>query len=312
MRLELRFMFTPRGNYVTPKLGRFKRRLARRVALGAAVLVVALAPSDAGAQGLPGASPAAKVRDNLFLLEEAYNQEAGVVQHIQNYQRSRDGWAYTFTEEWPVPRERHQLSMTLPVVRPSSSSGGHFGDALVNYRFQLLSGEGRVAMAPRLSLVLPTGDERSGAGRGGLGFQTNLPVSLDLHPNWVVHLNAGLTMTTRARLDADSGRRGTVDTIAGLAVVWLPTHSLNGVLEVLHQSVVETTANGGTTRRASVVVNPGLRAALDFKSGLQVVPGLSFPIEWHGGERHVSLLFYLSFEHPLWKPSASSGSAEKD
>ncbi len=290
--------------------GRSTWRLTRLVVLAAPVLVAALAPSHAGAQGVPGASPA--IRDNLFLLEEAYNQEAGVVQHIQSYQRSRDGWAYSFTEEWPVPRERHQLSITLPVVQPSPSSGGQLGDALLNYRFQLLSGEGRVAMAPRLSLVLPTGDDRSGSGRGGLGFQTNLPVSLDLHRNWVLHLNAGFTATPRARLDAGSGRHGTVDTVAGLAVVWLPTHSLNGVLELLHQSVAEVAADGGTTRRASVVVNPGLRAALDFKSGLQVVPGVSFPIEWRGGERRVSLLLYLSFEHPLWKPARTSASEGND
>jgi hypothetical protein len=49
-------------------------------------------------------SPAAaeekqKIRDNSFLLEEAYNQEEGVIQHIQSLQYMKDkSWNYTFAE----------------------------------------------------------------------------------------------------------------------------------------------------------------------------------------------------------------------
>src|SRR5438445_13715185 len=44
------------------------------------------------------------IQDNSFLVEEAYNQEFGVVQHIQTLQRLWDSkdWVYTFTQEWPV------------------------------------------------------------------------------------------------------------------------------------------------------------------------------------------------------------------
>src|SRR5437762_13875886 len=56
------------------------------------------------------------IQDNSFLVEEAYNQNFGVVQHISSFTRfwnSKD-WVYTFTQEWPVPGgERHQLSYTL-------------------------------------------------------------------------------------------------------------------------------------------------------------------------------------------------------
>lgn len=45
-----------------------------------------------------------KIQDNSFLIEEAYNQERGVVQHIQTFQIMKDdSWIYTFTQEWPVP-----------------------------------------------------------------------------------------------------------------------------------------------------------------------------------------------------------------
>ena len=49
-------------------------------------------------------------------MEEAYNQNFGVVQHISSFTRFWDSkdWIYTFTQEWPVPGdERHQLSYTL-------------------------------------------------------------------------------------------------------------------------------------------------------------------------------------------------------
>ncbi|HWH76104.1 MAG TPA: hypothetical protein VNT76_01990, partial [Candidatus Binatus sp.] len=46
------------------------------------------------------------IEDNSFLIEEAYNQEAGVVQHIWNaiYTKSgrSHGWNFSFTQEWPV------------------------------------------------------------------------------------------------------------------------------------------------------------------------------------------------------------------
>ena len=62
------------------------------------------------------------IQDNSFLIEEAYNQEEGVVQHIMNvvYAVNRHAGpddrqlAFVFTQEWPVFSQRHQLSYALP------------------------------------------------------------------------------------------------------------------------------------------------------------------------------------------------------
>ena len=54
--------------------------------------------------------PAAGVQDNSFLIEEAYNQEAGVVQHIFNLRRQGHDWSFAFTQEWPVGSQTHQFS----------------------------------------------------------------------------------------------------------------------------------------------------------------------------------------------------------
>lgn len=131
-----------------------------------------------------------KIQDNSFLVEEAYNQEFGVVQHIQSVQRLWDskGWVYTFTQEWPVDASpRHQLSYTLTALHSGQqpASGAGFGDVILNYRYQLLgNGESKVAFAPRLSLLLPTGDYRLGRGAGGAGIQSSLPLSVVLTENW--------------------------------------------------------------------------------------------------------------------------------
>ena len=66
------------------------------------------------------------IADNSFLIEEAYNQEAGVVQHISTFVRPDGGgaWAYSFTQEWPFPGMRHQLSYTIPVLHDRARGTG--------------------------------------------------------------------------------------------------------------------------------------------------------------------------------------------
>lgn len=48
----------------------------------------------------------APIQDNSFLIEEAYNQEDGVVQHISSFQRLTNShdWVYTQTDECPFAR----------------------------------------------------------------------------------------------------------------------------------------------------------------------------------------------------------------
>ena len=104
------------------------------------------------------------IQDNSFLVEEAYNQEFGVVQHISSFTRFWDSkdWNYSFTQEWPVPgNERHQLSYTLVALHSGAfpDSGAGIGDVVLNYRYQLVgSGDTRTAFSPRLSLIFPAGD----------------------------------------------------------------------------------------------------------------------------------------------------------
>src|SRR5207249_2279859 len=62
-----------------------------------------------------GAEPLAKgIQDNSFFIEEAYNQQPGVVQHIFNvpidFTNGSREIAPSFTQEWPVFSQTHQFS----------------------------------------------------------------------------------------------------------------------------------------------------------------------------------------------------------
>src|SRR5436305_2716241 len=106
----------------------------------AAAFLVTTSLCAAGQAIPPPASQPAKtpgIQDNSFLVEEAYNQEFGVVQHISSFTRfwnSKD-WVYSFTQEWPVPGDsRHQLSYTLLLQESGSfpRSGAGIGDVVIN------------------------------------------------------------------------------------------------------------------------------------------------------------------------------------
>ncbi len=146
-----------------------------------------------------GSPLTAQIQDNSFLVEEAYNQEAGVVQHISNYARTGGDWAFSFTQEWPLGGIQHQLSYTIPFLNTEGRGTG-MGDLAINYRYQLAGDpQAKFVAAPRLSLLLPTGSEAAGRGRGGVGVQVNVPLTLVLSGAVVTHWNAGATLTPSAR-----------------------------------------------------------------------------------------------------------------
>jgi len=93
--------------------------------------IIALAPLSARSQ-----TPV--VQDNSFLMEEAYNQEKGIVQHINTFRTHRGStdFDYSFTQEWPVGGITHQLSYDLAIVRSARETG--IGDVRINYRYQLV------------------------------------------------------------------------------------------------------------------------------------------------------------------------------
>jgi hypothetical protein len=246
------------------------------------------------------------IQDNSFLVEEAYNQEPGVIQHIstfQRYRQSRD-WVYTLTQEWPVPRETHQFSYTVPFERLHASSDGSAGpgDVALNYRYQLLGdGRARVAIAPRFSLLLPLGDPAQSRGAGVPGYQVNVPVSFAASARFVTHSNVGMTLTPQQQ-NAAGDRASTAAWNIGQSVVWLAHPNVNGLLEIVYSAGETVVAPGRTASARSCFLSPGVRWAMNMKGGLQIVPGVAIPIGVGPSRGERTLFFYLSFEHPLWQP----------
>ena len=252
------------------------------------------------------ANDSPRIQDNSFLIEEAYNQEFGVVQHIQNFQRywnSKD-WVYTFTQEWPLDfNPRHQLSYTLAGLHSGDqpASGGGFGDVILNYRYQVLgNGEARVAFAPRFSVLLPTGDSRLGRGAGGAGVQGALPLSVVLSRKLVTHWNLGTTIVPGARNPA--GATGTTFGYnLGQSFVWLAHPRFNVLLETVFNRAQELTGPNTKEWTSSVLMNPGVRWSYNFQNGLQIVPGIGIPLGVGPSSGERGGFLYLSFEHPYRK-----------
>ena len=247
--------------------------------------------------------PSRPIQDNSFLVEEAYNQERGVVQHISNFMYLADShdWFYTFTQEWPLPLDaRHQLSYTLMTVRPGDvHDGAGWGDTLLNYRYQLVgNGDTRVAFAPRLTMIFPTGDSRLGRGLGGAGVQTNLPLSVVASRKLVTHWNVGATLIPRAQ-DASGNRASTSAYNLGQSFVWLAHPRFNVMLETIFIGAQEVVGRDRTAWSRSLFFSPGVRWAYNFKSGLQIVPGIAVPIGAGPSAGEKGVFVYLSFEHPF-------------
>ena len=260
-------------------------------------------PSPAPVPQMP--PPAERIADNSFLLEEAYNQEFGVVQHINAFFRNNVGrqWVYSFTQEWPInPAPRHQFSYTLTVTNSPDfpGSGTGFGDLLINWRYQLVGdGDARVAFAPRVSLLVPSGRSRFGRGVGATGVQLNLPVSVLAAEKLAIHLNAGATLVPHAKNEVGH-RAGSHSVNLGQSFVWLVHPRANLLLETLYLNEAAVIAPGLIRREQTVILNPAIRWAHNFTSGLQIVPGIGFPVNIPAtGRAQWGIFLYLSFEHPF-------------
>jgi len=272
MRMLIRFFRRLLGRPVPPR-----KRKRTMVILSTLLLAIPLA-------GQTPPEPESQIQDNSFLIEEAYNQDPGVVQHIQTFARATRGgdWLYTFTQEWPAPTIKHQLSYTLAMANVSGEQG--VGDVALNYRYQWIGdADARVAVSPRLTLLLPTGNERRGLGSGGTGLQVMLPASTVLTPTLVAHWNLAATTIPS---------KHTHNITAGQSFVWLAKPRFNALVETLWSRTSDRAGHA-----SQLTVSPGIRWSYDFPSKLQIVPGLAFPIANHGGGK--SVFVYLSFEHPF-------------
>jgi hypothetical protein len=248
----------------------------------------------------PGTDPARtpgtfEITDNSFLVEESFNQEAGVFQNIFMWTRSRTGgWEGSFTQEWPLGSMTHQFSYTIPFSGAEGVRG--INDVLINYRYQLLTEtETRPALAPRLSAVLPTGREADRLGAGVFGLQVNVPVSKQFGDLYV-HANGGFTWLPSVDVSADGATRTLTSPFVAAGGIWRAAPMLHLMLEAV--ASFDDTGGAAPARARTVTISPGFRTGWNFGER-QVVVGAAVPLSRVEGRGDLGVITYFSYELPF-------------
>jgi hypothetical protein len=253
------------------------------------------------------AEPLAKgIQDNSFLVEEAYNQEAGVVQHIFNlpilFTGHEKDISPSFTQEWPIFTQTHQFSYTIPYtfVRNGGWENG-LSDIRLNYRFQaLMETERMPAFAPRFSFVLPTGDAGKGFGHDRLGYEVNLPFSKIVSDRWTIHFNAGASLFPAVK------GHDLWNYNLGASAIYAVSETFNLMLETIAGWNEDVDLKRKIDRTTTALISPGARYAFNLPNDLQIVAGAAVPVGFTSDSPDWGLFFYLSFEHPFIRPSAKN------
>ena len=102
-----------------------------------------------------------------------------------------------------------------------------------------------------------------------------MPVSVVINDRFATHWDAGATV-----------ERGRTTWNGAASVIFAARPEAHLMLE-----------NVWNSDDRALTVSPGIRWAYDFKSGLQIVPGLAVPVDTRSHQKAV--LVYLSFEHPF-------------
>jgi hypothetical protein len=249
------------------------------------------------------------IEDNSMFIEEAFNQERAVIQHISNFIFDKTGFQYVFTQEIPLPSDKHQLSVGLvynslkesPTGAPSPSG---FGDMYLNYRPMLMDKTDWALVIPRFTVIAPTGNPKYGFGSGGWGAQFNLAATKRLNNKINANLNAGFTSIFKEDFFADNGVGDVVLTAEenhtsfnfGASAIYLLSDRFNFLCEYVAGSNKGFDDIGETIKTHNAIINPGFRFA--FNLGVtQVVPGIGVPFNFHDGEFVSAGAFvYLSIE----------------
>jgi hypothetical protein len=255
-----------------------------------------------------------EIEDNSMLIEEAFNQEAGVIQHISNFIVDHGEYVYNYTQEIPLADVKHQLSIGISYASFQKPEGVDLlnsnyltrglGDVFVNYRPMLMGKNDWALVIPRFTLIIPTGNARYGLGSGGWGGQFNLAVTKRLNRKITTHYNAGYTVIQKADYYAYSSD-GTPDlkfqknipaANIGGSVIWL-VHSKFNLMTEYVTSFGKAINESGTLDKDNVtVINPGFRFAINV-SKCQIVPGMGVPINFvNGSFTGTGGFFYLSIE----------------
>lgn len=251
------------------------------------------------------------IEDNSFLLEEAFNQGQGVIQHVATFALDKiryETFQFGFTQEIPIANSKHQFSYSLAyAIHPKSAlaenNGNGFGDMTISYRPLLFDENDWLMLIPRVSVIAPTGNSELGLGSGGWGLQVNVAVTKRLSKRFITHFNLGATETFQSdhyiltdEKQTLAFERNLFMKNIGASAVWLISNKANFLVEYVSTFNSDINDDGSINKSVVQCINPALRFAIN-KPGLQIVPGIGMPTYLRSSQTpEVGLLFYLSIE----------------
>lgn len=255
------------------------------------------------------------IEDNSMFIEEAFNQEAGIIQHISNLLVTKGDVVYAYTQEIPLADVKHQLSFGITYNAFNSPdaiqqlAGSQYltkglGDLYINYRPLLFGKNAWALVIPRFTLIAPTGDARYGFGTGAWGGQFNMAVTKRIGRKIVTHYNVGYTLFSKADFYSYEGdgipRLRNHSNLAaknvGASIIWFVTPKFNLMTEYVSNFQEEFQDNGSVRQNHNLVINPGFRLAFEIGK-VQIVPGAGIPLYFTNSSFQTSGgFFYLSIE----------------
>jgi len=250
-----------------------------------------------------------QLEDNSFMLEEAFNQDMGVIQHIfnANFDKFRfETLQLSYTQEIPLTHRKHQLNLCFNYLMQGNTTGSlqanGFGDLYVSYRPLIFDERDWLMFIPRLTVIVPTGDASRKLGNGAWGLQVNLAATKRLSKKLVMHFNAGATQFVKFDRYQYNGDQSTLtaerDVLfknLGWSAVWHFRPRLNLMFEHTANYNADISDQGVVFTKTMQVFNPALRYCIN-RSHMQVVPGIGFPVSVADGRAQQGIFFYLSFE----------------
>lgn len=242
--------------------------------------------------------------DNSFLMEQGFTQDVGTVEHIGYviaYPTSPKDVYFNYIQEWGITPHQ-DAGFTLPVTLHEQSGDG-LGDIFLDYRYQILQNPNFVLLAPRFSLIVPTGSYSKGLGYGTVGFQTNWSFSKYWNRHFATHWNLGTTLLPRAKQvlsNGQTGRKFLANFNFGTSVAWMANKRFNMALEFVSNLGSEINNNRNINLFGQYILNPGMSTSIDI-GPITILPGLSIPLTWTRDHFQPGVYFYLSLQHPYRK-----------
>src|SRR6478735_4752284 len=220
------------------------------------------------------------IEDNSMFIEEAFNQEAGIIQHISNFVFNGKDFVYNYTQEIPLADVKHQFSFGVSYASlkgdDNTPLNGNYltkglGDIYLNYRPLVMGKNDWALVIPRFTAIVPTGNARYGLGTGGRGGQFNLAVTKRLNKAVTTHYNAGYTVMTKADHYTYTAEgepvlayeKNLTTKNIGASAIWLVKPKFNFMLEYVATFGQEMQDDGSLTKLNTAIINPGFRLAID-------------------------------------------------